>query len=183
MSGVTTGETSLPTAAGSDILRDFMKGPLVTAEQTIADKFDSGIGHTHNGAGEGPPITRAASPSISGPVTLTSTAAGQNIQANDGIVRVIVQDRITIAGSGGFGQIVTNTGELAGLAFIVAGDGHSAVVALMGGAHTVALLAGTSNFTATFSTAGKYNVGWNTAQYMIENQTGAPQTFDVVAMG
>jgi len=180
MTGVTTGQTNLPTATGSDILRDYVKTALVTALQMIADLFDSASGHDHNGTGKGAPVTKLLAPSVSGTITLSGTASGQNIAANDGHSTLTMQNQISIANNG-FGQIVTNSAALAGIAIIVAGDGQSAVVALMGGAHTVVLLAGTPSFTATFGTASKYNVGWNTAQYMIENKIGSTQTFDVIA--
>lgn len=56
MTGVTTGQTALPTCTDSDDTEVFLTGALVTAEQTLADKFDSTTGHSHSGSGQGGPL-------------------------------------------------------------------------------------------------------------------------------
>jgi hypothetical protein len=83
VTGVTTGQTALPTATDSDDTEVFLAVGLTAALQALANLFESATGHDHSGAGKGKPIVTAGiasgvtltSPSIAG-ATLTGTTSG-----------------------------------------------------------------------------------------------------------
>lgn len=90
MTGVTTGQTSLPIPTDADDVEGYNVGPsgLVAALQALANLFESATGHDHTGAGKGKPIGSAGIASgihLVGPVVdsggLTVTAGGLTVTA------------------------------------------------------------------------------------------------------
>lgn len=77
MTGTTTGQTALPTATDSDDNDNYLTVSLVAALQALANLFESGTGHAHDGSGKGKPVTTAgiAAGAIT-PALMNATAAG-----------------------------------------------------------------------------------------------------------
>jgi hypothetical protein len=69
VTGVTTGQTALPTATDSDDAENYLTVSLTAALQALANLFESATGHDHSGSGKGKPIVTAG---IASGITLTA---------------------------------------------------------------------------------------------------------------
>lgn len=84
MTGVTTGQTPLPTATDSDDTENFLTVSLTAALQTLTNLFDSVTGHKHTGSGQGGPIAISSLVGSIANATLAADVARANQLANGG---------------------------------------------------------------------------------------------------